>query len=222
MRQINFAGVTAMLVAFLMTFALAQQGGQGQEEPREGGKGNVGRFAPGTGVNHQVWQAASDGDLSGVQAALGQGAAINFRGKRGFTPLAIAAKNGRLEVVKYLLDHGANIDQRDNDRLKTPLLAAAFSGYFEVVKCLVEHGANVNIQAINGWTPLHDAVYIGNVRISEYLVDHGTNLSLRNERHETPRQTAERAQYDAVRRHQTSATPADYKEIIEYIKAHEK
>lgn len=208
MKNLGLFSSLVVLAGVLATIAFAQE---------------KGTFARGSGADQQLWESAANGDLSGAQSAMGQGAHINFRGKRGgFTPLTIAAKNGHLDVVQFLVEHGASVNERDNARDKTPLLAAAYKQHFDVVKYLVEHGADVNIQAINGWTPLHDAAYIGNVEISKYLVDHGTNLSLHNEKNETPRQTAERGQHDAVRRGQTRATPGDYKEIIEYIKAHEK
>src|SRR5205814_8712767 len=150
------------------------------------------------------------------------GGSVNAKGRGGFSALLAAARNGHLEVVKYLVEHGANIDERNNARDKTPLLAAAFDGHYDIVKYLVEHGANVNVQAVNGWTPLHDAAYIGNFEVVKYLVDHGADLSLKNERRETPRQTAERGQHDAVHRGQTQATPEEYKQVIAYIKSHEK
>lgn len=212
-RYLSGVLLATLLVTGLTVAAFAQ----GPE-----GKRGVGRYADTRDPNRQLWQAASDGDLSTVQSALAKGGQVDFHGKRGFTPLAIAAKNGHLDVVKFMLDRGANIDDRDNDRHKTPLLAASFDGHLDVVKYLVDHGANVNMQAINSWTPLHDAAYRGLVDIVKYLVDHGADLAVKNNRDETPLQTAQRGQYDAVRRRQTDATPADYKEVIDYIKTHQK
>ena len=47
--------------------------------------------------------------------------------RQGQTTLFFAAEAGRTEVVKYLLDHGAKTDLRD-DAGKTPLDAAKGSG----------------------------------------------------------------------------------------------
>jgi ankyrin repeat protein len=210
MRYLNFACMTAMLVAFLVTFGFAQ------------GRGQRGDFGGGSGPDGQLWQAAYDGDLEGVKAAVAQGAGVNAKGKGGFSALLAASRNGHFEVVKFLVEHGAEVDERHNSREKTSLLAAAFDGHYDIVKYLHEHGASINVQAVNGWTPLHDAAYIGNFEIVKYLVDEGADLSLRNERHETARETAERGQHDAVRRGQTKASPEEFKQVIEYIRSHEK
>lgn len=210
MRNLNFVGMTAMIVVLLMTLAFAQ------------GRGQRGGLGGASGPDGQLWQAAYDGDLEGVKSAVTQGASINAKGKGGFSALLAASRNGHFEVVKYLVEHGAEVDGRDNFRDKTALLAAAFDGHYDIVKYLHEHGASINVQAVNGWTPLHDAAYIGNFEIVKYLVDEGADLSLKNERHETARETAERGQHDAVRRGQTHASPEEYKQVIEYIRSHEK
>lgn len=210
MRNLNLVGMTAMAVVLLMTLAFAQ------------GRGQRGGFGGASGPDGQLWQAAYDGDLEGVKSAVTQGASINAKGKGGFSALLAASRNGHFEVVKYLVEHGAEVDGRDNFRDKTALLAAAFDGHYDIVKYLHEHGASINVQAVNGWTPLHDAAYIGNFEIVKYLVDEGADLSLKNERHETARETAERGQHDAVRRGQTHASPEEYKQVIEYIRSHEK
>lgn len=183
------------------------------------------RIAPAASkdLNEKLWHAAFDGDFDGAKAAVDAGADVNYRGFGGFTPLLAAAKNGHLEVVKYLVEHGADIDKSDNNRRKTPLLAAAFEGHFEIVKYLVDKGANVNVQAINGWTPLHDAAWVANFEIVKYLVDHGADLHLRNEHNETALQTALRGKQnqDVIRQRQhRNIAPEDYQKVIDYIKSH--
>ena len=55
-------------------------------------------------------------------------------------PLILAAEQGRLDIVKYFLDHGANIHTLDD----APLRHSAANGNIEMVKFLVEHGANIH------------------------------------------------------------------------------
>lgn len=212
MRYLSFAGLTVALLALLLTCGFAQQG-----RGRRGGG-----FGSGSPADQKLWQAAFDGDLAGVQSALESGASPDAKGRGGFSALVAAARNGNFDVVKCLVEHGAKVDERTNSRDKTALLAASFDGHFEIVKYLHEHGADINIQAVNKWTPLHDAAYIGNFEIVKYLVDHGARLDLKNERNETARETAERGQHDAVRRGQTHASPEEYKQVIAYIRSHEK
>jgi ankyrin repeat protein len=205
-------------VFLLLTCLLAPLGVVSQTERLE----REGRFPGGSAADQQLWYAAYDGHMDQVTAAVEQGADVNFRGKGDFSPIVIAARNGHLDIVRYLVERGAKVDQRDNNRKKSALLAAAFKGHYDVVQYVVEKGADLDVQAVNGWTPLHDAAYIGNFEIVKLLVDHGARLDLRNERHETALQTAERGQHDAVRRGQTNASPEEYRQVIEYIREHQK
>jgi ankyrin repeat protein len=169
--------------------------------------------------NERMWRAAAFGDLEAVKSAVAQGANVNFKGPGGFTPMNAAARNGHLEVVKYLAEHGADIDKSDNNRDKTPLLAASFKGHFDIVKYLVEKGAKVNAQSINGFTPLHDAAYVGNLEIVKYLVEHGANVHIRNKHNQTPAETAVEGSRRAAANGRTNATPEDYEKVISYLKS---
>ena len=55
--------------------------------------------------------------------------------------LRLAAKEGRVDVVHFLIEKGLNIDAADGDRW-TALLNAACKGNLDVVQYLVEHGAD--------------------------------------------------------------------------------
>ena len=80
-----------------------------------------------------------------------------------------ATINGHLDVVRYLVDHGANIHAKDDNSLRW----ASENGHLDVVKYLVEHGANVNgldDQALR-WASNN-----GKIEIVKYLVDHGANV----------------------------------------------
>ncbi|KAK1991098.1 putative histone-lysine N-methyltransferase, H3 lysine-9 specific, partial [Colletotrichum falcatum] len=61
--------------------------------------------------------------------------------------------NGYLEVVKLLVDKGADVTV-SNENGWTPLNAASSNGYLEVVKLLVDKGADITVPNDNGWTPL--------------------------------------------------------------------
>jgi uncharacterized protein len=168
----------------------------------------------------RLWQAAASGDLGELKSAIDHGADVNFRGPGGFNALNAAARNGHLEIVQYLVEHGASIDQSDNQRHKTALLAASFQRHFDIVQYLVEKGANVNAQSINGFTPLHDAAYVGNLQIVQFLVEHGADVHIRNGGKLTPLETARRGSTRAAADGRTDATPEDYQKVIEYLKAH--
>ena len=52
-------------------------------------------------------------------------------------------ENGHLEIVKYLVENGANINEKNKDG-DTPLICASINGHLEIVKYLCQNGDNVN------------------------------------------------------------------------------
>jgi ankyrin repeat protein len=66
---------------------------------------------------------------------------VQSRGGDGQTPLHFAAT---IEVARYLLDHGANVDARDIDHESTPA-QWMIRDRTEVARFLVEHGATADI-----------------------------------------------------------------------------
>ena len=80
-----------------------------------------------------------------------------------------AAKYGYLDIVKYLVEHGANIHDSDYDTV----CCASKYGHLEIVEYLVEHGAN-----IYAWDdyPLRWASYNGHLDVVKYLVEQGSNI----------------------------------------------
>ena len=98
-----------------------------------------------TTVNEQLLKAASDynGDLAGVSRALQQGANVNARDEYNNTALHWAAQWGHADVVKRLLEAGADIESPGSGGGLTPLAIAASHDHYEVAKTLLDHGAQV-------------------------------------------------------------------------------
>ena len=74
----------------------------------------------------------------------------------GWTPLAWAARYGQVEVVRLLLDKGANVNTRDKHK-STPLQNAVQSGNLETMRLLLDKSENVDERNKSGSTPLHKA-----------------------------------------------------------------
>ena len=97
--------------------------------------------------------------------------------------LTKAALQGQTNIVKDLLDKGADVNERGRcdwrwDPSVTALSCAAYGGHIETVKVLIERGADVNARANDGWTPLMSAAYIGHAGISTLLIERGADVDV--------------------------------------------
>jgi ankyrin len=76
--------------------------------------------------------------------------------QHNITPLHVAAKWGKANMVVLLLDKGANLESKTRDGL-TPLHCAARSGHENVVDVMIQRGAPISAKTKNGLAPLHMA-----------------------------------------------------------------
>jgi ankyrin repeat protein len=86
-------------------------------------------------------------------------------------PLAMAAWNGHLGVVRLLIERGANVNAT-GARGRRALTYAAQRGHAEVVALLLREGANANFIRYNGATPLMLACTNGHLGVVKVLVQH--------------------------------------------------
>ena len=121
------------------------------------------------------FRAAIKGDLPTIQRLLtSQSNIINVTNEFGITPLMIASFCGRLEVVKVLIQAGANVNATDKDGT-TALMIASFFGHLEVVNTLIGAGANVNATYHNGDTALMAASDNGHLEVVNALIQAGAH-----------------------------------------------
>ena len=76
----------------------------------------------------------------------------------GTTALIHAVREGHLETVGVLLDHGADINQPSAGDQTTPLLSARINGYFDLALELLKHGADPRLASTAGTTPLFSVI----------------------------------------------------------------
>ena len=107
------------------------------------------------------------------------------------TPLHSASLYGRLDIVRFLLDHGATSNSEDKFG-RTPLHLVAKGEYnleqdrVRTAQLLLDRGADVNAQTENGATPLHLASYLGRVDIARLLLDRGASADSKGRKGRTP------------------------------------
>jgi hypothetical protein len=115
----------------------------------------------------------------------------------GGTPLHRAALNGRVQIGQCLLDLGANINARDDDR-DTPLINAVMQGHVEFARMLLERGAVIDAQNNRGKTALHWAIEEGYTQAMQLLLEHGVDVNARDEDGNTPSELASLIGYQEI------------------------
>ena len=106
------------------------------------------------------------------------GADPHIRGYSRRTPLQSAAYYGSLEVVRRLIEYGADINAKDKDKM-APLHWTSYGRYFKdgsVLRLLLEHGADINMQDGDGWTPLYFASRNGALEVVRLLLEYGADV----------------------------------------------
>lgn len=129
-------------------------------------------------------EAIKRDDLDIFELLLARGAALKTYYRD--TPLHLAARYGSVDVVKILLDRGADPSARDYAGY-TPLHEAAMSGRSEIVSMLLDSGSDLNSKSDDiVQTPLHMAVRNEVIETTIVLLKHGASLSAMNCAKETP------------------------------------
>ena len=100
---------------------------------------------------------------------------INGYDEYGVFPLFIAAAEGRIAVVRALLDASADKDQVKNTGA-TSLLVAAQNGHLKVVQALLGAGANIDQAMHHGATPLFAAAQNGHIKVVQALLGAGADI----------------------------------------------
>jgi ankyrin repeat protein len=101
---------------------------------------------------------------------------IDKRDSRGNTPLQIAAEFGYFDIVKLLIERGAQVNTSDNLG-KTPLHKAACTRNRNIVEYLINNGADPNIQDNEGLTVLQKAVRMGHLEVVKCLIEKNININ---------------------------------------------
>lgn len=142
-------------------------------------------------ASDDLFKSAIDCDIEKAKSLISAGADVNARGERGMTPLMMACNRGYdgcpLEMVKLLVENGADLDAKIPDDGTTALMLAAHFGELEKVKYLVSKGAKINVMTKGSpnWSSFNAVILSGmwagvsnDISCLSFLLESGGNIDV--------------------------------------------
>jgi hypothetical protein len=125
--------------------------------------------------------AAQKGDLNTFKSMLAQDKTqLQKRYLWGQTLLHSAAESGNLDLVRYIVEQGVDVNA-EADGGQRPIQCAVSYGHLEIVKYLVSRGADTQVKDEGGNSLLHIAAYHNNDPfLFKYLVSEGCDINERD------------------------------------------
>ncbi|XP_041982480.1 uncharacterized protein LOC121735648 [Aricia agestis] len=144
-------------------------------------------------------EAAARGDAGRVASLIRAGAPVDARDENGISALQRAAADGHVDVVRVLLEHGADPNTQDRVHGNTATHEAAWKGYSRCVALLARCGA-LRARNAAGFAPLHLATQNGHNQTTRELLLAGAPPDLQNNYGDTSLHTAARYGHAGVTR----------------------
>ena len=119
-------------------------------------------------------EACRRGNLRKVKQLIEEGYDVNE--EHLGTALIFAAGKGRLDVVTYLINRGADVRKKDRHE-RTALYHASVRDHLKIVEFLLSKGAEIDVEDCFSRTPLMLAAKKGHNDVSMYLINHGADIS---------------------------------------------
>jgi ankyrin repeat protein len=127
------------------------------------------------GQGQDIFSLVQSGQIEKVREALkSDPKLVNASGRSGLTPLFVAVSTGNLDMVRLLVDRGADVHAQCNS-LTTPLYFAVLNDNRDLYDYLLQAGAEVDVPDFLGRRPLSIAVRDGNAALAESLIENGAD-----------------------------------------------
>lgn len=130
-----------------------------------------------------IFEAAAMGRLADVRSRLDTDSdALSTYSADGFTPLHLATFFGRIEVVRFILANGGNVEAiARNDAKVLPIHSAAATRDARMLRVILSAGADPDAMQTGGHTALHSAALHGNVPMTIALLAAGADPAMQND-----------------------------------------
>jgi ankyrin repeat protein len=122
--------------------------------------------------------AVGNGRAEPIRWLLAKGVDANLQGEKGWTPLMIAAFQGKnADILEVLLENGADINSHDKEGF-TALMISILASHLDTMTALLSRGANPNSLTKKGYTALMIAASKGNIEAVHELLVRNANVAL--------------------------------------------
>ncbi len=167
--------------------ASAKSGATGILFALYGGHQDIAKFLAAKKGSLDIYEASSLGDLEQVKQLVKRNSeTVKSHSAEGFSALGLAAFLGQGDIVKYLLENGADVNAvAKNPTGYTALTGAVSTGRKEIATLLLTKGANVNHQYEEGFSALMEASASGNVEMTKLLLTHGADVNAKTRENKT-------------------------------------
>ncbi|MEH1795639.1 ankyrin repeat domain-containing protein [Nostoc sp.] len=105
---------------------------------------------------------AQQGDIAGVARKIANGVDIERVDEYSQqTPLmcAVSSPNAGVDMIRFLLEHGANVNAVQQESQNTVLGLAVQSGNLDKIQLILDAGADINYQSLDGYDVLINAMH---------------------------------------------------------------
>ncbi|AVP87839.1 hypothetical protein phytr_9100 [Candidatus Phycorickettsia trachydisci] len=133
--------------------------------------------------------AIKSGHLNVIELLKEYGYEIDLTNLNGYTSAHLAAENGKLHVLTYLVTQDPGIINVKDSNLNSILHSAAVSEDLKTIQYLVKRGLDITASNVKGFTPLHLAAIFGRTNIVQFLTQQkqfAGNLDIKDSQGDTP------------------------------------
>jgi len=120
-------------------------------------------------------QSVKEGKLQAVSLFMDAGFSPDSKDKHGVTMLCAAIRASHGNIMRLLLERGANIDLQSEDRLNSPVMDATAMGSNELLAELLQKKPDLNLRSKDGQTALVIAVGRNDAEAVRLLVEAGAD-----------------------------------------------
>jgi len=130
-----------------------------------------------TALISAAYNTASDKDaFRVVKILLEHRANTDKSTSEGITPLFGAISGGNLDIVRILIENGADVNKSHPLDGTSPLMFSVMDDKNESAELLIENGADVNARQKHGPTVLMGVIHAGNEELAKILIERGANV----------------------------------------------